>query len=72
MMLRITKWDASYFASCCDFPLNVDFDQLTSRQVEGVLGAADHRNYRKPRKANGSRARCFHDYLRSFSNRESG
>jgi hypothetical protein len=41
-------------------PLDKDFHALTSAEVERVLAAADERKYRKPKNANGSRARYFH------------
>ena len=61
---RLTDWDARDYACWFKFPLNCDFHTLTSTQVENVLSAADHHQYRKPKNANGSRARCFHDFLR--------
>lgn len=36
-----------------------DFHTLTSAEVEMVLAAADAAKYRKPRNANGSRARMY-------------
>lgn len=39
------------------------FHILTSAQVLGLSDWAAFCNYRKPRNANGSRARCFHAYL---------
>lgn len=36
-----------------------DFHTLSSDQVDQVLDAADSANYRKPKNANGSRARYF-------------
>jgi hypothetical protein len=41
-----------------------DFHALRSSQVDTLLTAADHYKYRKPKNANGSRARYFHAYLR--------
>lgn len=40
-------------------PTEKDFYQLSSSEVERVLEAADSVKYRKPRNANGSRARYF-------------
>jgi hypothetical protein len=39
------------------YRLNVDFHALTSDEVEAVLRAAEAAGYRKPKNANGSRAR---------------
>lgn len=44
-------------------PLDRDFHSLNSETVESILAAADEWKYRKPRNANGSRARYFHAYL---------
>jgi hypothetical protein len=40
-----------------------DFYTLSSSQVEKLLEEADRVKYRKPRNANGSRGRYFHDRL---------
>lgn len=40
-----------------------DFHTLPSRMVEDLIWEADKANYRKPRNASGSRARCFHERL---------
>lgn len=44
-------------------PLGADFHELTTAHVERLLAAADQLRYRKPRNANGSRARYFHDLM---------
>jgi hypothetical protein len=40
-----------------------DFHTLRATAVERVLAAADFVGYRRPKNANGSRARCFHARL---------
>ena len=40
-------------------PLEKDFHALSSTEVERILDAANAANYRKPKHANGSRARYF-------------
>lgn len=40
-----------------------DFHTLTGGQVDALLAEADRVRYQKPRDANGSRARYFHDRL---------
>ena len=40
-----------------------DFHSLPSDQVAQVLREADAVKYRKPKNANGSRARYFYEYL---------
>lgn len=44
-------------------PLGADFHRLHSSQVDALLAEADRLKYRKPRNANGSRGRYFHDLL---------
>ena len=43
--------------------LGQDFHTLFAGQVEALLVEADRVKYRKPRNANGSRGRYFHDLL---------
>lgn len=40
-----------------------DYHTLNSYQVDALLAEADRVRYRKPKNANGSRARYFHAYL---------
>lgn len=48
-----------------------NFHSLDSDTVESLLVEADHVKYRRPKNANGSRARYFHAYLvRRSSGRE--
>jgi hypothetical protein len=43
--------------------LRADFHALPSDQVESLVRVADCVSYRRPRNANGSRARSFFAYL---------
>lgn len=63
-MARLNRFEALELARLHRFPLDSDFHALRSSEVEGVIAAADSRGYRKPRNANGSRARYFHAYVR--------
>jgi hypothetical protein len=45
-----------------------DFHTLSSEQVDGLLAEADRTRYQKPKHANGSRARYFHDRLQRQAN----
>lgn len=45
-------------------PLDRAFHALDSETVESIIAAADSVKYRKPRAANGSRARYFFERLR--------
>lgn len=48
-----------------------DFHTLSSEEVERLLAEADSVKYRKPKNANGSRARYFHAKLQREKLRES-
>lgn len=47
----------------CGVPVGADFHALQSSQVDKLLSEATRARYRKPRNANGSTARYFHDLL---------
>jgi len=47
----------------CGISIPADFHALSSGKVESLLAWADHYRYRKPKNANGSRARYFHDLM---------
>lgn len=47
-----------------------DFHTLSSAEVEQLLDAADMVKYRRPKNANGSRARYFHAKLQREMERE--
>lgn len=47
----------------CNIGIGQDFHTLSSAQVDALLVAADRARYRKPKNANGSRGRYFHDML---------
>jgi hypothetical protein len=54
----------------CNVPIGADFHTLSSAQVEALLVEADRLKYRKPRHANGSRGRYFHDLLQRRAKRD--
>ena len=54
----------------CKISVGADFHTLSSSQVEALLAEADRVKYRKPRNANGSRGRYFHDLLQRCARRE--
>ena len=47
----------------CRVSVGADFHTLSTSQVESLIAAADQAKYRKPKNANGSRARYFHDLM---------
>lgn len=51
----------------CGVPVGADFHKLDSDQVELLLSEAAVWRYRKPRNANGSRGRYFHDYMQRLA-----
>lgn len=53
----------------CGIALEADFHTLSASQVDKLLIEADRVRYRKPRAANGSRARYFHDLLQRRASR---
>lgn len=61
--MKRNHYDARRIAQRYRIPLDRDFHSLNSETVESIIAAADEWNYRKPRNANGSRARYFHAYL---------
>jgi hypothetical protein len=54
----------------CHVPIGADFHTLSSSQVEALLVEADKHKYRKPRNANGSRGRYFHEMLQRRAKRD--
>jgi hypothetical protein len=49
--------------TACGIPRGADYHTLSNSTVESLLMWADHYGYRKPKNANGSRARYFHDLM---------
>jgi len=62
-------YEAKNIAASYEIPLFCDFHALNSDTVERILSAANSRRYRKPRSANGSRARYFYAYLNRAATR---
>jgi hypothetical protein len=62
-MARIDRMTASDVLSRAKAPRGTDFHALPSSVVEALIEEADAHGYRRPRNANGSRARYFHAYL---------
>lgn len=70
MSERLDRETALNLATCYRFPLSKDWHALSFDEKDGVLSAADAHGYRKPRRANGSRGRCFHEYVRRAAGRD--
>lgn len=62
-MARMTRGTAHDILQRCAVPLGVDFHALDSKQTALLLREADTVKYRRPKNANGSRARYFHAYV---------
>jgi hypothetical protein len=69
-MPRMTRHDAFDLAADFGINLKADFHALDSDQVGRITAAADHWKYRKPRNANGSRARYFYALLQRCARRD--
>lgn len=65
----MTKNEATNLAHKYSIALGKDFFTLSSDEVSRVLAAADERKYRKPKNANGSRARYFFALLQRAASR---
>jgi hypothetical protein len=63
-MTTMSRTDATSLATKHHIPLSEDFHTLPASTVDRITSAADEMKYRKPRNANGSRARYFYAYLR--------
>lgn len=48
-------------------PIGADFHTLSTSQVDGLLEEARRVKYQRPKNANGSRARYFHDRLQRLA-----
>ncbi len=53
----------------CDIEIGIDFHTLHSNTVDALLKFATQERYRKPRNANGSRARCYCDHLQRLASK---
>lgn len=57
------RLDARMVLKACHIKVGQDFHTLASWQVDALLEHADRDRYRKPKNANGSRGRYYHDML---------
>lgn len=62
-MPRMTRETAQDILARCRITARPDFHTLSSGDVESLLKEADAVKYRKPKNANGSRARYFYAYV---------
>lgn len=70
-MDRETKaQNAREILSRCHVARGENFDTLSASTVESLLEFADIEKYRKPRNANGSRGRYYHDRLQRLARGE--
>lgn len=68
-MARRDGHDAQELANRYGFRLGENFFSLGTDTVSGILAGADEWRYRKPKNANGSRARYFYQYLNRLAKR---
>lgn len=57
------KSSAKATLAWCGIEVGSDFHTLRTSHIEALLKCADEVRYQRPRNANGSRARYFHDML---------
>ena len=60
---EFAKFNAEQVLKACGVPVGADFYSLRSGQVDALLEHADWARYQKPKNANGSRGRYWHDFL---------
>lgn len=66
----MTPSDAVDTLRLCGIPHGSDFHTLDTDTVLALLERANAWRYRKPKGANGSRARYFHAHLQRLANRK--
>lgn len=69
-MPRMTRETAEGILTRCYLVAKPNFFTLSSSDKEGILREADAVKYRKPKTANGSRARYFYAYVLRAANKE--
>jgi hypothetical protein len=66
----MTRETAEDILTRCYLIAKPDYFTLSSSDKEGLLREADTVKYRKPKNANGSRARYFYAYVLRAANKE--
>ncbi len=61
---------ARHFLALANVERGANFHTLNSSKVVRLLEFADEYGYRKPKSANGSRGRYWHEYLQRVARRE--
>ncbi len=61
--MRIERLQAIAILQLCKIPIPADYHTLDNDTVLSLLDCAKEAKYRKPKNANGSTGRYFHDYL---------
>jgi hypothetical protein len=69
-MPRITRETAEDILTRCYLIAKPDFFTLSSSDVDSLLREANAVKYRRPKSANGSRARYFYAYVLRAANKE--
>lgn len=60
-MAKLNRFEACSILRELRIPVGEDFHVLSSSKVSDLLEVADRLKYRKPKNANGSRGRYFHE-----------
>ena len=63
MATKINRHEARTMLETCGVPIGAEYYALRSAQVDALIAMADKYRYCKPRNANGSRSRYFHEML---------
>jgi len=70
-MSKLDRTGAGGILQRCGVGVSEDFHRLDSGRVESLLDEADAYGYRKPKNANGSRARYFCAFAQRVAQRDS-
>jgi hypothetical protein len=69
-MSRMGFYEARNIMAAIGCELNADYHTLNSNQVDRVLAEAKLYGYRKPKNANGSKARYFFAFVQRTAHRK--
>lgn len=63
LMHTVARAHSRNVLKSCGIEIGADYFTLRSSQVTALIAWADRDKYRKPKNANGSRCRYYHDML---------
>ncbi len=68
--MQIDRSRAIRVLQMSNVPIGANFYALTVDQIMSLLAFADELKYRRPKNANGSRGRYFHEYMQRRARRK--